>query len=70
MAEAAVSEPPSPEDRQRAIDIMARHMAAQPGVDMDTAIDAATTMIDAAIQVRSGGDSEEAGEAVDDADTD
>lgn len=65
MAEAAVSEP-SPEDRQRSIDILARHMAQQPGVDLESATEAATTLIDAAIQVRSGGAGEETGEAAGD----
>lgn len=59
MAEAAVTAPPSPEDRQRAIDILAQKMAAAPGVSADEAEAAAAQMIDAAIEIRKG---EESGE--------
>jgi hypothetical protein len=53
MAEAAVTAPPSPEDRQRAIDILAAQMV-KGGVSEADAEDAAATMIDSAILVRQG----------------
>ena len=64
MAQGAVTAPPTPENRQRAIQIIAAQFI-QGGADPQEAADSATLIIDAAIQMR-----EEAGEAGSDTEPD
>jgi hypothetical protein len=69
MAETAVTAPPSPEDRQKAIKILAQQMAQAPGVSQEDAESTAAVLIDSAIKIRQGS-GEEAGEVGSDTEPD
>lgn len=68
MAEAAVTAPPSPEDRQQAIDILAQEMTG-PDMTASEAEAAAAQLVDAAIEIRKG-KGEESGEGSGDTEPD